>query len=105
MKLCGILVQFDDLKTPQLAPENQTDAVTAPSQLYDPSFVYESSDDERLPAVNGGSMGVRLPGGDDDQWRSYDPNSPQSPWWFTSEQGQTVGFRIVRPLKAPSLAQ
>ena len=37
----------------------------------------------------------------DDDWRSYDPNSPQSPWWFASEEGQTVGFRIVRPAKTP----
>lgn len=38
---------------------------------------------------------------DDDEWRSYDPNSPKSPWWFASEMGQTIGFRIVRPLDAP----
>ncbi len=42
---------------------------------------------------------------DDDQWRSYDPNSPQSPWWFASDPGQTVGFRIVRPLKTPAREQ
>ena len=38
---------------------------------------------------------------DDDTWRSYDPNSPQSPWWFASEEGQMIGFRIVRPRKPP----
>ena len=38
---------------------------------------------------------------DDDEWRSYDPNSPQSPWWFASEDAQTVGFRIVRPVNPP----
>lgn len=38
---------------------------------------------------------------DDDLWRSYDPNTPQSPWWFASDEGQTVGFRIVRPLNPP----
>jgi len=43
---------------------------------------------------------VRL-ASDDDEWRSYDPNSPKSPWWFASEMGQTIGFRIVRPLHAP----
>ena len=236
MKLCAIFGKFDDLKIRQLSPDNQIDAVTAPSQLYDPSFVYESGDDKRLPAVamsqygakqytkwlslltgefyrlpteaeweyacRAGTttafsfgddekrlkeygcfidnsddvtskVGIRKPnawglfdmhgnvsewvldqyhadwygrtkedltstgdaiawpkklfprvlrGGswdsdasdcrsaarrlsDDDQWRSYDPNSPQSPWWFASEQGQTVGFRIVRPLKAPPREQ
>lgn len=35
----------------------------------------------------------------DDNWRSYDPNIPKSPWWFASDEAQDVGFRIVRPLK------
>ena len=38
---------------------------------------------------------------DDDEWRSSDPNSPQSPWWFASEEGLTIGFRIVRPKNPP----
>jgi formylglycine-generating enzyme required for sulfatase activity len=42
---------------------------------------------------------------DDDQWQSYDPNSPQSPWWFASDESQDVGFRIVRPAVPPPRAQ
>lgn len=42
----------------------------------------------------------RRPSNDDD-WRAYDPNSPQSPWWFASEEAQDVGFRVVRPLNPP----
>lgn len=42
---------------------------------------------------------------DDDQWRSYDPNTPKSPWWFASDEGQTVGFRIVRPVHPPPKSQ
>ena len=38
---------------------------------------------------------------DDDEWRSEDPNSPQSPWWFASDESQDVGFRIVRPVEPP----
>lgn len=38
----------------------------------------------------------------DDNWRSYDPNTPKSPWWFASDEAQDVGFRIVRPLKSVS---
>ena len=37
----------------------------------------------------------------DDDWRAYDPNSPQSPWWFASDESQDVGFRIVRPFEPP----
>jgi formylglycine-generating enzyme len=37
----------------------------------------------------------------DDDWRAYDPNSPQSPWWFASDESQDVGFRIVRPRDPP----
>ncbi len=42
---------------------------------------------------------------DDDEWRSNDPQIPQSPWWFASEEGQTVGFRIVRPATSPPRAE
>ncbi|MEM9657013.1 MAG: formylglycine-generating enzyme family protein [Planctomycetota bacterium] len=42
---------------------------------------------------------------DDDEWRTYDPNYPQSPWWLASEAGQTVGFRIVRPRDPPPRAE
>lgn len=38
---------------------------------------------------------------DDDAWRSYDPNSPKSPWWFASDESQDVGFRLVRPQTPP----
>ncbi|MFO0867938.1 MAG: formylglycine-generating enzyme family protein [Pirellulales bacterium] len=38
----------------------------------------------------------------DDDWRAEDPNLPQSPWWFTSQPSQSVGFRVVRPLTPPS---
>jgi formylglycine-generating enzyme required for sulfatase activity len=38
----------------------------------------------------------------DDDWRTTDPNLPQSPWWFTEEQALSVGFRFIRPLTAPA---
>lgn len=38
----------------------------------------------------------------DDDWRTTDPNLPQSPWWFTEEQALSVGFRCIRPLAAPA---
>jgi len=41
---------------------------------------------------------------DDDDWREEDPNFPQSPWWFTSQPALSVGFRHIRPLTEPTLA-
>jgi hypothetical protein len=37
----------------------------------------------------------------DDDWRSEDPNFPQSPYWFTTSPATGVGFRIMRPLHTP----
>ena len=42
---------------------------------------------------------------DDDDWRSEDPNFPQSPWWFTSQPALSVGFRPIRPLATPPLEE
>jgi formylglycine-generating enzyme required for sulfatase activity len=38
----------------------------------------------------------------DEDLRSYDPNTPKSPWWFASDEAQDIGFRIVRPLEPVS---
>ena len=38
--------------------------------------------------------------GSDPVWKVRDPQFPRSRWWFTD--AAFVGFRIVRPLKAPS---
>ena len=38
-------------------------------------------------------------GSDDKAWKEYDPNLPNSPWWFTTDPARGVGFRIIRPLK------
>lgn len=67
--------------------------------------------DKLFPRVlRGGSMYVTAAecrcsarrGSDDDELRSYDPDSPKSPWWFASDDAQDIGFRIVRPLKVIS---
>ena len=39
---------------------------------------------------------------DDIEWKTSDPhNPPSSPWWFASNEGQKVGFRLIRPLTPP----
>ena len=40
-----------------------------------------------------------------EDWRESDPNLPKSPWWFTDDPSQAVGFRIIRPLKVPTKEQ
>ena len=44
--------KFDDLNIRQITSENQVDAITAPSKLYDPSFTYSSGEAPDLPAVS-----------------------------------------------------
>jgi hypothetical protein len=41
----------------------------------------------------------------DEEWLDEDPNSPQSPWWYTTSPGLGTGFRIIRPLDAPDNAE
>jgi len=41
-------------------------------------------------------------GSDDKEWKIEDPNFPKSPWWYTDAPGTGVGFRIIRPLQAPT---
>jgi formylglycine-generating enzyme required for sulfatase activity len=39
---------------------------------------------------------ARIASKKDDEWKSYDPNVPRSPWWYASDEGQFVGMRVVR---------
>ncbi len=41
---------------------------------------------------------------DDAELKSYDPNTPKSPWWFASDEAQDIGFRLIRPLESPPAA-
>lgn len=38
---------------------------------------------------------------DDEALRSYDPNTPKSPWWFANDDALDIGFRILRPYVVP----
>ncbi len=39
----------------------------------------------------------------DPSWNKRDPQMPKSKWWLTD--GMAVGFRVVRPLQAPTAAE
>jgi formylglycine-generating enzyme required for sulfatase activity len=50
--LCGIFEKFEDLEIRQVTEDNQVDAISAPSKLYDSSFTFSSGEDPRQPAVS-----------------------------------------------------
>lgn len=39
----------------------------------------------------------------DPSWKQLDPQIPKSNWWFP--EAPFVGMRLVRPAKAPSIAE
>ena len=85
-------------KRPQPVPA--ADAINWPTKLY-PRVVRGGSWLDDPPALRSAS---RMPT-DDEELRGYDPNAPKSPWWFASEAGQGIGFRIVRPWQPPAAAE
>jgi hypothetical protein len=52
MSLCSIFEKFEDRKLREVNRDNQIDAVTAPSKLYDPSFTFSAGEEPRQPAVS-----------------------------------------------------
>jgi formylglycine-generating enzyme len=51
MALYGIFKEFETKRLRQVTDANKIDAITAPTELYDPSFTFEFGDDDDLPAV------------------------------------------------------
>ncbi|MGA0060636.1 MAG: formylglycine-generating enzyme family protein [Planctomycetota bacterium] len=71
-----------------------TDAIVWPTKVF-PCVARGGSWDSEPDACR---SAARL--GSDAMWQDRDPQFPKSIWWFTD--GFHVGFRIVRPLNAPS---
>jgi formylglycine-generating enzyme required for sulfatase activity len=86
-------------KPPKSQPVKAADAVAWPTVLY-PRAVRGGSWDSDPEDCRCAS---RLPS-HDDEWKTFDPNLPLSPWWYTNDPARGVGFRIVRPLQ-PLTAQ
>jgi len=51
MALYGIFKEFEVRKMRAVTDENKIDAITAPTELYDPSYTFEFGEDPKLPAV------------------------------------------------------
>jgi formylglycine-generating enzyme required for sulfatase activity len=81
-------------------PVPAAEAVNWPTKLY-PRVVRGGSWLDDPPALR---SAARL-ATNDEELRGYDPNTPKSPWWFASDAGQGIGFRIVRPWPAPPDSQ
>jgi formylglycine-generating enzyme required for sulfatase activity len=81
----------------QKLPANVKDPLTPPGSKY-PKVVRGGSymdDAKELRCAN------RI--ASDASWNKRDPQIPKSKWWLTD--GMYVGFRVVRPDKAPSKAE
>jgi len=52
MRLCNVFEQFEDRGLRQIVEDNEIDAITAPSKLYEPSFTFAPGDGPRQPAVS-----------------------------------------------------
>ena len=99
-----VLDEFSEEGYQHLADQENLTAMSAfktPTKLYPRvlrggSFVTEDAEELRSAS--------RL-GSDDETWKDFDPNVPKSPWWYTSYEGTGSGFRLLRPLKAPSTQQ
>ncbi len=95
-----VIDAYDAKRYTQLATKQET--VSAQAAFLDNKTLFPR-------VLRGGSWNLDPPDcrsaarrqSNDDEWRSYDPNSPTSPWWFASDESQDVGFRIVRPLETP----
>ena len=90
------LDQYDP-KTYGKSPSNAKDPLIPPGSKY-PKVVRGGSyldEAEELRCAN------RI--ASDASWNKRDPQIPKSKWWLTD--GMYVGFRVVRPEKAPSKAE
>ncbi len=87
-------------KTPAQQPAKAADLVAWPTVLF-PRAVRGGHWDSDPAECRSAS---RMPSHDED-WKSFDPNLPLSPWWFTSDPARGVGFRLVRQIAPLTMAE
>jgi formylglycine-generating enzyme required for sulfatase activity len=94
-----VLDQYNEEGYVHLDPDKTTNAIEAINWPTDPDPYVVRGGSWELYAEDLRSA-ARLASNNAD-WKSEDPNFPKSPWWFTTEPSTGVGFRLLRPLRAP----
>jgi formylglycine-generating enzyme required for sulfatase activity len=79
------------------SPLKAWETVAWPTKLY-PRVVRGGGWDSDPPQCRSAARA----GSHDVDWSASDPFQPTSPWWFSEDAARAVGFRLVRPLDAPS---
>jgi formylglycine-generating enzyme required for sulfatase activity len=87
------LDQYDEKLLSTLA-DGTTDPSSVAEDVY-PKTVRGGGYLDKPEALRSASRGKSDP-----SWNKRDPQIPKSKWWLTD--GMSVGFRLVRPLKAPT---
>ncbi|MBO9563464.1 MAG: formylglycine-generating enzyme family protein [Niastella sp.] len=87
------LDQYDEKLLSTLA-DGATDPSSVAEDVY-PKTVRGGGYLDKPEALRSASRGKSDP-----SWNKRDPQIPKSKWWLTD--GMSVGFRLVRPLKAPT---
>ena len=98
----------DGVANPWIKPLASANPAAAPADV--PVVSWNSAAKPYPYVVRGGSFDVDPPlcrsaarRYSDKSWKMQDPQLPKSIWYFTD--AQFVGFRIIRPLKVPSMEE
>lgn len=89
--------QYDPNFYAQFAKNTATNPWLKPTKLYAHTLRGGSWDDDP-DALRSAARQFSKP-----VWKQRDPQIPKSQWWFTD--ASFVGFRVVRPLKQPSVEE